>query len=693
MLPLFGAGGRLARRLRRTYQGPAAIDYIRPLLLLLTMLGTVSQAATPQPARLADFAERPFLNNPVLSPDGRRVAVLVQNGREQLIGVIDVDAAAGNDIEYFSFGSRHIYGADWAGSQRLLVSTTRPLTSEEFVFAVTMMLGGVTDTDQILRNALMVLDVARGRAMDINDSSYFDSDRLVHVDPRGAYVLAYQYRLPKRDPFVVRIDLSSGEEEIIQKPRRGIDQWLADSDGTLVGGISYAKRRWRLHLADPKSGKLKLIQSKRYAAIDGEVVRSIKIVPGTREGIIHTNSLTGRFAAYHYDVAEDVILEPIFEHSVADVTSLVTDPSNRVVGVQYEVDKLEQHWIDQSIEAVQSRIDKALPGRINLITSFSDDRNRTLFYSQASSDPGSYYLFDRARNRVEQLLKPYERIDPSQLSPVEPIQYTARDGTLIRGYLTLPRYAPKDVPLPSIVLPHGGPFARDSWSYNPWVQFLADRGYAVLQPNFRGSTGFGHDFVEAGYGEWGRKMIDDIDDGAAWLVETGVAAPERICIAGASYGGYAALWASIRQPDRYRCAVSLNGVTDLDTMLRYDRKLFIASRYAQRWEERVAGVDLDNLDRVSPTHQAERIKVPTLLVQGEADRNVPKQQADMYLAAVRKTGTPCVESLYLPGADHNLSSSEDFAKFLARMEVFLARQLPTPRNPRPSLHRAEGCTS
>ncbi|MEO0423567.1 MAG: alpha/beta fold hydrolase [Pseudomonadota bacterium] len=647
------------------------------------LLGTASQADTPAPARLADFAERPFLNNPVLSPDGRRVAVLVQNGREQLVGLIDVDAAAGDDLEYFSFGNRRIHGVDWAGNQRLLVSTTRPMTSDELLFAVGMLLQGVTDTDLILRNALMVLDVLRGRAMDINESSYLDSDRLVHVDPMGTYVLAYQYRMPKRDPFVVRIDLSSGEEEIVQKPRKGIDQWLADSDGTLVGGISYAKRRWRLHLTDPKNGKLKQIQSKRYSAVDGEVVRSIKVVPGTREGIIHTNSLTGRFAAYRYDLAQDVILDPIFEHPVADVTSLVTAPSNRVVGVQFEVDKLEQHWIDESMEAVQTRIDKSLPDRINLITSFSDDRNRILFYSQASSDPGSYYLFDRAKNRIEQLLKPYEKIDPDQLSPVEPIQYTARDGTLIRGYLTRPRYAPKDTPLPTIVLPHGGPFARDSWSYNTWVQFLADRGYAVLQPNFRGSTGFGRDFVEAGYGEWGRKMIDDIDDGTAWLVETGVAAPDQICIAGASYGGYAALWGSIRQPERYRCAVSLNGVTDLETMLRYDRKLFVASKYAQRWEERVAGLNLDNLDQVSPAHHAERIRVPTLLVQGEADRNVPKQQAEMYLEAVAEAGSTCVESLYLPGADHDLSSSEDFA--LARMEIFLARQLPTPRNPAPSV--------
>jgi len=202
-------------------------------------------------------------------------------------------------------------------------------------------------------------------------------------------------------------------------------------------------------------------------------------------------------------------------------------------------------------------------------------------------------------------MAPYPQIDPAQLTEVSSVTYRARDGLNIPAYLTLPKgRQPKGLPL--IVMPHGGPFARDDWTYDPLVQFLANRGYAVLQPQYRGTTGYGRSFVAKGSGEWGRGMQDDLDDGVSWLAQRGTINPARVCLVGGSYGGYAALWGVIRNPDRYRCAASFAAVTDVARQLRENRKSFSATRYFREWRTRVAGEGKFDLASVSPLAHAGR---------------------------------------------------------------------------------------
>ena len=199
------------------------------------------------------------------------------------------------------------------------------------------------------------------------------------------------------------------------------------------------------------------------------------------------------------------------------------------------------------MQRLQRQIDRTFAGKTNVIVNSSRDGNRVLIYSSAADDPGTYYVFDRAARRMETFASPYAELIDHRFAPTRPISYQSRDGLTIRGYLTLPPGRPeRDLPL--IVMPHGGPFLRDSWSFDPRVQFLASRGYAVLQPNFRGSTGYGRDFVERGYGQLGAGMIDDIDDGVEWAIREGIADRARVCIMGSSYGGYAAIWARDAQP-------------------------------------------------------------------------------------------------------------------------------------------------
>ncbi|HEX8379211.1 MAG TPA: S9 family peptidase [Allosphingosinicella sp.] len=257
---------------------------------------------------------------------------------------------------------------------------------------------------------------------------------------------------------------------------------------------------------------------------------------------------------------------------------------------------------------------------------------------------------------------------------MEAVRYAARDGLPVPAYLTLPVGRPAKG-LPLIVMPHGGPFIRDSWVYEPWVQFLANRGYAVLQPNFRGSTGYGKAYVEAASGQFGRKMQDDLDDGVAWLTERGIVDPKRVCMMGASYGGYAAMWAAVRNPDLYRCSVSFAGISDIPSMLRYDRSKFVATRYYRDWRDRIRGPEDFDLKNVSPINRAREIRVPMLIAHGEKDSNVPANQSKRLHEALRKAGIPH-EYVTYPEEGHGFQKVENSVDFLKRVDAFLAKHNP-----------------
>jgi TonB family protein len=224
-------------------------------------------------------------------------------------------------------------------------------------------------------------------------------------------------------------------------------------------------------------------------------------------------------------------------------------------------------------------------------------------------------------------------------------------------------------------MPHGGPFARTSFTFDPLVQLLATRGYAVLQPNFRGSTGFGRDFVEKGYGETGKAMQDDLDDGVEWLAREGMIDPKRVCMVGGSYGGYAALWAGIRNPDRYRCVVSFAGVSDLRAMLKHDAKFLVADRYSKEFRRKIEGEQKRDLAAVSPLQQEARLNVPALIAHGDQDPTVPVDQSRKLVAALKKRGA-AVQAAFYPLGVHGFERSEDLRDFMQRLEAFLEVRNP-----------------
>ncbi len=297
-----------------------------------------------------------------------------------------------------------------------------------------------------------------------------------------------------------------------------------------------------------------------------------------------------------------------------------------------------------------------------------------IIFSISSTDPGSYYLFKPDERKLDRIGGINDPIDPEKMAEPKYVEYYARDGLKIKAYLTLPRgKAERDLPL--VILPHGGPYdIRDTWDYNAEVQFLANRGYAVFRPNFRGSGGYGEDFYSKGEGQIGRAIQDDLDDGMDWLVKQGVVDASRVCLVGSSYGGYAAMWGVIRNPERYRCAASFAGVTDLAKQIKYDNK-FLRSRYAREWKKTVQGEDDFDLDTVSPAHNIAKLKRPLLVAHGKDDSNVPFSQFKHIESSAKKNNILIEQKVY-QDEGHGFSDRKNEADWYTRLETFLRQHNP-----------------
>ncbi|MDO9337399.1 MAG: S9 family peptidase [Caulobacter sp.] len=335
-------------------------------------------------------------------------------------------------------------------------------------------------------------------------------------------------------------------------------------------------------------------------------------------------------------------------------------------------------WLDPQLGAVHAKLGRVFKGKSVLLSSWSRDRSRYLIRVDAPDTVPQWLLFETAGNQVSPIGHEYPDLSEAPMGSTRWLTYKARDGLEIPAYLTLPPGLAAGIKPPLVVLPHGGPAARDEFEFDWWAQFLASRGYAVLRPQFRGSEGFGAAFERAGDGEWGGKMQTDLLDGVAQLAKDGVIDPKRVCIVGASYGGYAALAGVSLHPDDYRCAVSVAGISDIGLMLLDTRRAGGADSPGLQYWRRVAGDSRATpgiLAATSPAKQAAKIKAPVLLIHGAEDTVVDINQSRTMEAAM-KASRGDVQFVVLPGDDHYLSSSETRTRMLEAVDVFLAKHLP-----------------
>ncbi len=630
------------------------------LSLLLATAGEAADAPTQAAIPVEAFSRLAWVADPVISPDGKSVAA--RSLTPGKTGLIIFNAADPNQTpRLIPLGERKIADINWAGTRHILL-TVRLVTKFQGI--------------DLPYARLLSIDAVTGGAtlLDRKSSGLMAGD-VLYVEPAGAWILVSSQDDIFSTPSVKRVDLATGNVTVVEKARSDVWDWYADAHGVVRAGIAYDDNRWTVWYRANATDALRSVKTKFPKNDDSGSVDSLRFLAGNSTGLIVTNGRTGRFAAYHYDFASGAIGDAIYENPDVDINNVIVDPiSGEVSGVRYEDDRRRVVWLDPRMRLIQAKIDKALPNAENIVVNQSNDGNMLLVWSGGAADPGTYFLYDRKAGRMEPFLQPFDSLSGLALAPVNPVKYTARDGLTIPAYLTMPLNR-GDKALPLVIMPHGGPFVRDDWEFDPFVQFLANRGYVVLQPEFRGSTGYGKEFVEKGYGQWGRKMQDDVDDGVNWLVKSGKVDPRRVCIMGASYGGYAALWGAIRNPEIYRCAISFAGVTDIGAMLRYDRQSFAAPRYFKQWQKKVAGEDKIDLDSVSPLAQAARLNIPVLIAHGEKDTNVPPRQGHQLVAALTKRRAD-IESVFYKDAEHGFDKPEDMADYLRRVEAFLKKHNP-----------------
>ncbi|HEU4603715.1 MAG TPA: S9 family peptidase [Steroidobacteraceae bacterium] len=620
--------------------------------------GNASQTPTKR-ISAEDFGALPFMTSPKISPDGTLVAsrAYVRDGLRLIVVNLDQFRPAFGAIPIPE--KRDLLWYRWAGNDRLLISIGK---------------NDMLDGEEVYVTRLILLDLKNSQAQFVGKGREgVVGDDVIYVAPDGSYLLLSIQETVFDYPSVWRVDLATLKMKRVVSQKENVWSWFADPDGVVRAGIgSFGKRWWLLYRKNADDDFKRVVRHTERDEEQGNIEKFV--MDGTDTGLVIANTKNARFGLYKYDFTTDTVGDAIYEHPSVDIDDVVLSSGGSVLGVRYTDDRSRIEWFDEKLKQWQAKIDKALPDHTNRMVSFNADESRIIVWSAAASDPGRYFFFEPSKNSLRVLSEPYDHVDGASLSRMESTSYHARDGLEIPAYVTLPQgLEAKNLPL--VVMPHGGPFYRDEWGYDSWVQFLANRGYAVLQPNFRGSTGYGKEYVQKGMGQWGRAMQDDIDDGAKWLVDQGKVDPKRICIMGASFGGYAAMWAAVRNPDIYRCAISFAGVSDVGAMLRYDRRSMSATRYYRNWRDKVQGDKDFDLATISPLRAADKVAIPLLIAHGNRDDNVPPSQSVKFHELLTKANKPHEFVLY-EGEGHGFESPANNIDFLKRVEAFLEKYNP-----------------
>lgn len=644
----------------------------------------VSVTSAVERLPIEDFARQPDTSRAQLSPDGESLAFLRDYGQRTMLHVDELDT--GRHVRLEVGGARlvnnvpkEVESFTWIGDRRLLVTTT----VWDLLYGVLAVdrdgdhavpIGGYED-DKVDYQRVVVFPRGMLYRFGDKDQSVLMLDR--HDDTVGS----------RNRPDVLSVNTVEGLVRTLIKNPGEVSSWGVDYDGLVrlgilshgdLSGAIYRENEaapWRTILPlKNRVGQMRILGFDRAE----NRVWVAALTPEKRWTIFPLDPQSGTlgeplFADAEYDILPDHYVPSVDGLSLA--APLFFKKKKALIGLRYYTDAPRVKWFDPEFAGYQKAVDHALPNTVNLLAGISDEGNRMLWYAFSDQDPGSYYLFDLTKRTFKLLAARMNWIKPAQMAPMLAIKYAARDGLTIHGYLTVPvGHSPKNLPL--VVMPHGGPWVRDIWGFDPLVQLLANRGYAVLQMNYRGSPGYGEALYLEARHQIGLKIQDDIEDATRWAIAAGVADPKRIAIFGGSYGGYSALFALGHNPDLYRCGISYAGVTDWPAIFD-DRRSESEYKQAYRyWTEQIGNPDTESdfLRAISPVNFAEKITAPVLIIQGKDDRTVPPEQAKLMIAALKKAGQK-PESLFVAHQGHNFANARGRLEIFKSVVAFLEKNL------------------
>jgi dipeptidyl aminopeptidase/acylaminoacyl peptidase len=619
----------------KIYSLEALMKKITLILLCLAILLSVTPVLAVSKIPLRDFFRNPEQTGFKLSPDGEYISFLqlFQNRMNLYIQ----KRGAKEALRITAETKRDIADYFWKGNNHLIYS------DENY--------------------HLVVIDRGGGNMKDLTP---FPGVRAVIGDVLKEDDTTVLVGLNKRDPKVFdiyRVNVLTGALKLIAENPGNITGWMPDHQGKLRIAVTSDGVKTNLLYRDTEEQPFRTVLTTNFQ----ENLKPCLFTSDNKYLYAISNLGRDRAALVKYDIARAKEMEVIFSHPQVDVRGLSYSPKfQKLVSAYYSTWKTELKSFDPHFNSIYHKLQRLLPDKEIAIKSSNRDEDSFIIRTYSDRSLGGYYLYETSRDQLTKLCEISPWLNEAALCPMLPISYKSRDGLTIHGYLTLPKGKPGKN-LPVVVSPHEGPWSRNHWGFNPEVQFLANRGYAVLQVNYRGSTGYGRKFWEASFKQWGKKMQDDISDGVHWLIRKGIADPQRIAI----YGGYATLAGITFTPDLYACGIDYVGISNLFTFMKSMRPYWKPMLYKMVGDPQK---DAALLHSASPVFHTDQIKVPLLVVQGAKDPRVNINESDQIVAALRKRGIP-VEYLVKENEGHGFRNEENRFEFYEAVEKFLAKNL------------------
>jgi len=604
----------------------------------------MAAADAREPLPLENWAIREVMQGVSLNPAGTKLAYMNNPTREgdPIIEIYDVDSV-GEDAQRVGADNMEVTGFSWVSDTKMVVF---------FRQAIRKRIEGFNNGIYAGKAALYDIDTKKftelSDNLQIEQILYNKPDTVIISTPNDRFGLNVD-----DDPFAgfrprtySELNLETGRTSLIIKGNERTAQVGFDDEGNprFSQGYDRAAREFVFYYRDP--GERDWRELKR---LDSFLLEAQNFQPTTSDHLgegkimVLANNGQDKVGLWEFDTEANEFGDLIYSRDEADLAGFRTtvdfwNRGNEVVGVYYFGAKLETAWFDAGEKALFDSLEEAIPQAHNIqVSSMSRDGQTMVISNSGPKDPGSFYLLRNGELKYLGTTNPL--VEPEDLSRVEYVKWTARDGRTIPGYVTIPN---GEGPFPLVVVPHGGPFVSEIVGYDEWGQMLANNGYMVLQPQYRGSLGYGIDHWESAYDQGGLAMQDDKDDGALYLVEQGLADPDRLAMFGWSYGGYAAAVAASREPNIYQCTIAGAAVVDGNMQLNYYRDgLLPATEY---WE-------LRRRNGVQPLDEVEKVNIPLLLIHGDVDQRVPFEHYERYTRALDRAGVE-YEGLVLEGADH-----------------------------------------
>ena len=644
-------------------------------VVLLALWAAPAWAQAPAAAvdSAAAFGAREAVQQIILSPDGTRVAFVAPDRlRGSALYITSVAEGAKPLRTLVATGApEHLGGCEWVANDRLVCN----------VYSLDTIAGSVTGASRMIG--------VNADGTDVKPVGRRQSDRQIATSNFGGQVIDWKpgidgsvlmtrVHIPKVKSDVNvfggsidglgvdLVDTRGGTTKELLGPVKAAVEFISDGQGTVrvMGSIGADSDGRSIAYSYRPKGTKNWQGLGRYNRLSREGFNPFAVDAAT-DVVYGFRKANGRQALFRRALSEGAAEELVFAHPQVDIDGLLRlGRSQRVIGVSYVTTKRQAHYFDPAIGRVAASLAKALPATPLIgIEGASDDETKLLVWAGSDADAGRYYVYDRTAKQLKPLLLSRPEVASVKLATVKPVEVRTADGTNVPGYLTLPPGS-TGKGLPAIVMPHGGPGARDEWRFDWLAQYYANRGFAVLQPNFRGSSGYGDEwFKNNGFQSW-RIAIGDVTDSGRWLVSQGIADPAKLAVVGWSYGGYAALQSGVVAPDLFKAIVAIAPVTDLG-LLKSELRAFSGSAIARDYVG--AGA---HIREGSPAQRAAEIRAPVQLFHGELDQNVDVAETRFMAGKLRAAGKPVDVHLY-PGLQHNLSDSGVRAEMLRKSDAFL----------------------